>query len=142
MSTIPGSTYSVGLKSVRANELQNVGEGHFEVRVKVQEGNTTKFWPSASSFANIDRNGTFDIDFEINTYTVSSGTITKIFEITVREDDRGGFNGKDDIGHGTIPFVMEPNLGSVYEETEIPLLRPDGNFQGSVIVGLARSRIA
>jgi hypothetical protein len=131
------STYSVRLSYVEVEEKQGVGEGKFELRVTVEEGSNRLTWPSTTGWATVDNGGDRSwIDFEVGKYTVVSGSMTKSFELDVLEHDGGGLNGGNDTGHGTITYVLEPNQPETPRSIEIPLLRPHGNYQGSVRVGL------
>jgi hypothetical protein len=84
------SKIRVDLESVQVTEGEGIGEGDFELRIQVQEGTNHMVWPSLNSSARIDKGGAaYTINREIGTYSVSSGTLSKKFDIDVTEVDKG-----------------------------------------------------
>ncbi|MDZ7637450.1 MAG: hypothetical protein U5J83_04245 [Bryobacterales bacterium] len=126
----------VSLHTIQVVDGQGVGEGDFEMRVQVQEGNNSIVWPSANGTVKVDNNGAaHTINRSIGTYTITNGSLTKQFEIDCTEED-GGVLGKDDQGHGTVTFTLTPGMPPTMKYATIGLKRPRMNVNGQVKVGL------
>lgn len=135
------ATIRVNLDSVQVTEGQGVGEGDFELRVQAGDGAKTTIWPSLNGYTKVDNNGPAQtIDKEINHYSVTSGTVTKTFNIDVTEVD-GGTLGKDDTGHGSITFDLTPTMGSTSKSVTVSLKRPNMSYLGKVKVTLKAIQI-
>jgi hypothetical protein len=130
----------VDLESVQVTEGQGIGEGDFELRIQVQEGNNNVVWPSLNASAKVDKNGAaYTINQPIATYFVDSGTLSKKFEIDVTEIDKGTL-GQYDYGQGTLAFELEPNMEPSTKSATIRLKRPNMGYQGQVKVIMTAQR--
>jgi len=128
------SKIRVDLESVQVTEGEGIGEGDFELRIQVQEGTNHMVWPSLNSSARIDKGGAaYTINREIGTYTVSSGTLSKKFDIDVTEVDKGTL-GQDDYGQSTLTFDLMPTMAPSTKSATISLKRPNMSYQGKVKV--------
>src|SRR5690242_16064281 len=122
----------VDLASVKVTEGQGILEGDFELRIQAQEGSNGVVWPGLNSSAKVDKNGAaYTINKQIATYSVSSGTLSKIFTIDVTEVDKGTL-GQDDYGQGTVSFDLTPSMAASTKEVTISLKRPNSNYLGKV----------
>ena len=130
------STITVQLNKAEVTDGQGIGEGDLELRIQVTEGTHTIVWPSASNSVKVDNGGAPTlISQPVASYTVSSGTLSKTFDIAVTEVD-GGVYGKDDYGVGKITIAMTPSMGDTYKSAIISLKRPTMNYDGKVKVTL------
>src|SRR5919199_357890 len=118
------STIRVDLKSVQVVEGQGIGEGNLELNVKVQEGSNRVDWPDPyPASQKVDQGGgvnTFNLPQTIGTYKVESGTLSKLFSISVVEVDKGTL-GQDDTGSGDITFELTPNMAAQTKYATIDL---------------------
>ncbi|MCU0227521.1 MAG: hypothetical protein MUF01_07760 [Bryobacterales bacterium] len=131
-----GDQVRVSLHNIQVIEGQGVGEGDFEMRIQVQEGNNSIVWPSANGYTKVDNNGVaHTINRLVGTYTVSNGSLTKRFEFDGTEVD-GGTLGKDDQGQGSITFTLTPNMAPEVKYVTMSLKRPRMKTNGKVKVGL------
>jgi hypothetical protein len=136
------SNIRVDLESVQVVEGQGIAEGDFELRVQVQEGSHNLVWPSLNGWVKVDKNGpAMTINRPIAVYPVTTGKLTKRFEVDLTEVD-GGTLGKDDIGGGAVTIDLTPDMAPAAVSTTIPLKRPNMKFEGKVKVTLAAQRIA
>lgn len=123
----------VDLESVQVTEGQGVSEGDFELRIHVQEGTNSAFWPSLNGWTRVDKGGPpLTINEAVATYAIRS-TVTKRFTIDVTEVDKG-LNGQDDIGQGTVEFELSPGMAPLTKGVTISLKRPSGGYKGKVKV--------
>jgi hypothetical protein len=132
------SKVTVRLDKIKITEGQGVTEGDFELRVTVSEGTHSLSWPSANGTANVEKDVDRNIGQEVASYTVNSGTLSKKFNISLLEADKGPFD-QDDEGAGSITMDLTPNMSPVTKSTTVSLKRPDAGFQGKVLVTLAAS---
>jgi len=131
------SNIRVDLESVQVTDGQGVGEGDFELRLQVQEGSHQIVWPSLNSSARVDQNGSpYNINREVATYAVDSGSLTKRFTVDVTEVDKGTL-GQDDYGSGTIQFELTPGMAPKTQTATITLKRPKMKTNGAVKVTMS-----
>lgn len=135
------SDIRVDLESVKVIEGQGIGEGDFELRVSVKEGPNERTWPSSNGWVKVDKGVLHNIGETVATYNVSTGTLTKLFDVDVTEVD-GGTLGQDDQGSGSVSIAMTPGMSPVSKTVTIPLHRPKMNFNGKVNVTLSAQRVA
>ncbi|HEY3457011.1 MAG TPA: hypothetical protein VGK64_20700 [Bryobacteraceae bacterium] len=134
------SDIRVDLDSVQVVEGQGLSEDDFELRVQVQEGSHNLVWPSLNGWIKLDKNGPpMSVNQEIAVYPVSTGKLSKRYNIELTEVD-GGLNGQNDIGEGAVTIDLTPDMAPAVVSTTIPLKRPNGKFQGKVKVTLAAQR--
>ena len=134
------STIHVDLKSVQVVEGQGIGEGNMELNVKVQEGSHRVDWPDPyPASVTVDQGGgvnTFNLPKTVGTYKVESGTLSKLFSISVVEVDKGTL-GQDDTGSGDITFELTPNMAAQTKYATIDLKPLNKSKKlGKVKVGL------
>lgn len=130
------SKITVQLNKVEVTDGQGIVEGDLELRIQVTEGSNTVVWPSANGSQKVDNGGAQSlITLPVASYNVTSGTLTKSFDISVTEVD-GGVYGKDDLGTGKVTIAMTPSMGDTYKSAFISLKRPTMNFNGKVKVTL------
>ncbi|MBA3947422.1 MAG: hypothetical protein H0X37_23045 [Herpetosiphonaceae bacterium] len=134
------STIRVDLKSVQVVEGQGIGEGNMELNVKVQEGNNRVDWPDPyPAYQTVDQGGainTTNLPQTVGTYKVASGTLSKLFSISVVEVDKGTL-GQDDPGSGDLTFELTPNMAAQTKYATINLKGPNkAKPLGKVKVGL------
>ena len=133
-------TNRVVLESAQVTDGQGIGEGDFELRIQVSEGNNSFVWPALNSSAKVDKNGApYTINREVGSYTVTSGTLSKKYTIDVTEVDKGTL-GKDDYGQGTLTFDLTPTMAPSTKSVTIDLKRPDMKYQGKVKVTMSAQR--
>src|SRR5207245_2647889 len=101
------SSFQVNLDTVQVKDGQGASEGDFELRLEVRdEENHSFIWPAAHSSSKVDNNApALAIKREVGVYEVSSGTVTKRFDIDATEVDKG-LNGQDDYGSGYVTFDL------------------------------------
>jgi hypothetical protein len=135
------SRIRVSLESVQVTEGQGIGEGDFELRVQVTEGSHIMDWPSATGSVKVDKGGAPHAvnGGEVATYTVTSGTLSKRFMITVTEVDKGTL-GQDDVGSGALNFDLESDMAPSTKPLTISLKRPGMGFEGKVKVTMTAQR--
>jgi hypothetical protein len=137
------SSIRVDLASVQVVDGQGIGEGNLELNVKVQEGRNRVDWPDPyPAYHKVDQGGavnTFDLPKTIGTYEVESGTLNKLFSISVVEVDKGTL-GQDDTGSGSITFDLQPDMAAQTKYAAIDLKRPNMKELGKVKVGLIAQR--
>ena len=136
------SNIGVDLESVQVVDGQGAGEGDFELRLQVQEGNNHVVWPSMNGYAKVEKNGpAHTINRRVATYPVASGSLSKRLTVEVTEVD-GGTLGRDDIGQGTVTFELTPDMVPQVRSATIPLKRPNmKKDDGKVEVTLSAQRI-
>jgi hypothetical protein len=136
------STIRVDLESVQVTDGQGVGEGDFELRIQVQEGNNQIVWPALNSSAKVDKNGDpFTINRQVATYVVDSGKLNKRFTIDVTEVDKGTL-GQDDYGQATLSFDLTADMAAITKSVTIDLKRPSQKKRdGKVKVVMSAQRI-
>jgi hypothetical protein len=132
----------VDLKSVQVIEGQGIGEGNFELNVKVQEGSHRVFWPDPyPAYARVDQGGAVHgINKPVATYEVASGKLSKLFSIDVKEVDKGTL-GQDDIGHGDLTLDLTPGMAPATKSATISLKRPNMSWQGKVKVTMTAQQV-
>lgn len=131
----------VDVESVAVTEGQGVGEGDFELRIQVQEGNNKVVWPSLNGWVKVDKGGAAQsVNASVGTYSVSAGTLSKRFTIDVTEVD-GGTLGQDDQGQSTLDFDLTPTMAPSTKSAIIKLKRPNMQFLGKVKVTMTAQRI-
>lgn len=135
------SKVRVDLKNLKIIEGQGVGEGDFELRVTVKEGSNQCTWPSANGSVHVEKDVVHNIGETVATYSIASGTLTKLFTVDVTEVDKGTL-GQDDQGGGSITLAMTPEMAPLSKTVTIPLKRPDMSFLGKVNVTLSAQRVA
>lgn len=136
------SDIHVDLESVQVVEGQGISEGDFELRVQVKEGAHNLVWPSLNGSVKVDKDGPpMTSGQRIATYPVSTGKLSKRYDIELTEED-GGLNGKNDIGEGAVTIDLTPDMAPAVASTTIPLKRPNGKFQGKVKVTLTTQRVS
>lgn len=134
------SRIRVDLESVQVIEGQGVGEGDFEIRIRVNEGDHDVIWPSLNSSTKVDKGGPpQSIDLPVATYTVTSGTLSKRFVIDVTEVDKGTL-GQDDQGQGSVTFDLTPDMAPSTKFATISLKRPNMSYDGKVKVTMSAQR--
>jgi hypothetical protein len=135
------SNIRVDLDSVEVTDGQGGIEGDFELRLEVKEGNHHVIWPAGVTWAKVDKNGPpHPIGQKVAIYDVSSGTLSKRFNVTATEVD-GGTLGGDDYGSGVITFDLTPNMAPSVKSTTISLKRPNMKYEGKVKVTMAAQRV-
>ncbi len=135
------STIRVDLESVQVIEGQGVGEGDFELRIQVQEGNNQIVWPALNSSAKVDKKGApFTINRQVATYVVNDGKLNKRFTIDVTEVDKG-ILGQDDYGQATLSFDLTADMAAVTKSATITLERPNMKKLGKVKVVMSAQRV-
>lgn len=124
------SKVRVDLKNVQVLEGQGIGEGNFELNIKVQDGRNKVHWPDPyPATRKVDQGGAvMGIGKRVGTYTIDSGLLTKLFDIDVTEKDKGSL-GQDDIGHGDVSLELKPDMKPVTKSATINLKRP--NMKGN-----------
>jgi hypothetical protein len=132
----------VDLDSVRVTDGQGIGEGNFELNIKVQEGSNIVHWPDPyPSSDRVDQGGArAPIGKRVATYAVASGTLSKKFTISVKEIDKGTL-GQDDSGVGWITFDLTPTMGPATKTARINLKRPNMSENGQVEVTMVAQRV-
>jgi hypothetical protein len=97
-------------------------------------------WPALNRTEEVNNNGTVRrIGYEVETYTVNSGRITKTFLILVEEEDTGTL-GQDEFGERSVEFELTPNMSRITKSALITL-RNQGNNEGQVKVTLVAQQI-
>jgi hypothetical protein len=126
----------VSALKVEVIEGQGIGEGDFEIRLNVSEGNHSMTWPSFDGSEKVDNGGAPKSieNGQVAYYTVNSGTLSKMFTINVTEVD-SGFNA-DDTGLGYITFSLTPNMAATTKYADIKLNRKNASEKGKVRVTL------
>jgi hypothetical protein len=136
------SNIRVDLESVQVVDDQGIAEGDFELRVQVQEGAHNVVWPSLNGWVKVDKNGPpKTINQPIAVYPVTSGKLTKRYDVELTEVD-GGTLGGDDTGQAAVTIDLSPDMAPAVVSTTIPLKRPNMKYEGKVKVTLAAQRVA
>ena len=132
----------VDLDSVRVTDGQGIGEGNFELNIKVQEGSHVVHWPDPyPEYSVVDQGGgRKSIGKRVATYAVASGTVSKKFTISVKEIDKGTL-GQDDSGVGWLTFDLTPTMGPATKTAKINLKRPNMSELGQVEVTMVAQRV-
>ena len=136
------SKVRVDLDNVQVVEGQGIGEGNFELNIKVQEGANKVFWPDPyPAYRVVDQGGAiYTIGKTVATYTIDSGTLSKLYNLSVNEIDKGTL-GQDDIGAGTLSFDLTPTMAPSTKSVTIDLKRPNMSKLGKVKVTLTAQRV-
>jgi len=129
----------VSALEVKVIEGQGIGEGDFELRVNVSEGNHSMTWPSFNGTQKVDNGGSPSSieNGEVGYYRISSGSLSKMFTINLTEAD-SGFNA-DDTGLGYITFSLTPGMAATTKYADIKLDRKNSKEKGKVRVTLKAS---
>jgi hypothetical protein len=130
------SRICVSASSIQVLEGQGIGEGDFEIRLNVNDGNHSLNWPSFEGYEKVDNGGAIKgiENGEIAYYTITSGTLSKMFQVKVTEVD-SGLNA-DDIGLSNITFDLKPNMTAMTKHADIQLNRINSKEKGKVRVTL------
>ena len=136
------SKIHVDLDSVKVLDGQGIGEGNFELNIKVQEGKNVVHWPDPyPEYSKVDQGGAVKaIGKQVATYTVDSGTLSKKYTVSVVEVDKGTL-GQDDTGVGWISFDLTPTMKPSTKSATINLKRPNMNENGKVQVTMTAQQV-
>jgi hypothetical protein len=124
------SRIRVSATKLEVRDGQGIGEGNFEIILKVSEGNNSM---ESSSIEKLDNGGTpqFIENGEIGYYTVTSGTLSKRFTIKLTELD-SGWN-ENDYGYGSITFSLTPNMKATTKYIDISLKGTNNKNEKGVV---------
>ncbi len=136
------SNIRVDLDKVQVLEGQGIGEGNFELNIKVQEGSNKVSWPDPyPAYRVVDQGGAvYNIGKTVGTYAVNTGTLSKLYNLTVSEIDKGTL-GQDDVGAGTITFDLTPTMAPSTKSMTVELKRPNMSWLGKVKVTMTAQRV-